>query len=179
MARSHSRKVSTPIVVATAISGAVPAVDAADYYLKFGDIEGDVALEGYEGQIEIDAFSFGASQEADSGRISGRTVFRSLRLSKSVDRASAYLFKYFLSPGSQPVDVELSGVVPGSEAAFKFFDLKFEDVIMTSINFGGEGDTGAEKATETITITFSSGCLTTYELKQPGVTECFEIEPVK
>ena len=69
---------------------------AFDAYLMLDGLEGESETSGYEGQIEIYSFSFGASNPASitsSGMATGKATVSSFNVMKTTDTTSPEIFQ--------------------------------------------------------------------------------------
>lgn len=108
----------------------IPSASAgtADYFLK---------LEGVDGEIAIESFSWGiiSPRDAASGLPTGKRQHKPLTITKELDRATPLLFRLANDPKSRIPQATL--VVPGSEGAAGY-TLELKDVIIS--NFEHQGD---------------------------------------
>jgi type VI secretion system secreted protein Hcp len=124
-------------------------------YLQLGDIKGETQTTGLEGYIELDSYSFGASQPADigSGGLSGGVISLSdFSFTCNTDKSSGDMLKQLFS--GQPVDTavfklfEASG---GANIGDPYVTVTFTNCLMTSQSFGG-GSQG--KPSQSISFAF-------------------------
>jgi type VI secretion system secreted protein Hcp len=142
---------------------------AVDMFLKIAPIMGESKdKQGHEGEIDVLAWSWGASQSGTThmggGGGSGKASFQDLSLTKYVDAASADLLKY-LSMGthiaSGLLTVRKAGTTP-----LEYIKLEMTDIIVTSISTGGSG--GEDRLTENVTLNFAKYKYTYVPQNQDG-----------
>ena len=67
-----------------------------DYFLKIDGVDGESTDDKHKGEIELESFSFGASNagsfQSGGGGGSGKVVMADMHIVKKVDKASAKLF---------------------------------------------------------------------------------------
>jgi len=67
-----------------------------DYFLKIDGVDGESTDDKHKGEIELDSFSFGASNagsfQSGGGGGSGKVIMADMHIVKKVDKASAKLF---------------------------------------------------------------------------------------
>lgn len=130
-------------VLAAALCG-VGAAQAAsmDYFLKVGDIKGSSVDDEHRDWIDILSFSWGVtnstggSQGGGSGV--GKTVFQDFSWTQLVDMSIPPMFQQ-LTQGKHIKEVTLDVVRPGDKSAAPFFQMIFEDVLLTSLSIAGSG----------------------------------------
>lgn len=110
-------------------------------YLQLGAIEGETQTAGLEKYIELDSYSFGASNPADvgSGGLSGGVITLSdFSFSCNTDKSSGDMMKQLFS--GKPVDTatfklfEASG---GQNIGDPYVTITFTNCLLTSQSFGG------------------------------------------
>jgi type VI secretion system secreted protein Hcp len=124
-------------------------------YLLLGDIKGETQTKGLEGYIEVDSYSFGASNPADigSGGLSGGVISLSdFSFTCNTDKSSGDMLKQLFS--GKPVDsatfklFEASG---GDNIGDPYVTVTFTNCLMTGQSFGG-GSQG--KPSQSISFAF-------------------------
>lgn len=110
-------------------------------YLQLGAIKGETQTKSLEGYIEVDSYSFGASNPADigSGGLSGGVISCSdFSFTCNTDKSSGDMLKQLFS--GKPVDsavfklFEASG---GDNIGDPYVTVTFTNCLMTSQSFGG------------------------------------------
>ena len=117
----------------------VPQADAAtvDYFLKIDGVDGESTDSKHKNWIDIDSYSFGATQTASSGGGggAGKVKISDIMLTKTIDKASPKLF-LATATGEHLKKVELVLVKSGQE----YMKWTFTDVMVSSYQVGGSGD---------------------------------------
>jgi type VI secretion system secreted protein Hcp len=146
-----------------------PSANAADFYIKFDGIDGEVIDIGRENSIEVLAYSFGASNAATvrlgtgltAGARGGKVNVQDISITKRVDGASPLIFLGCVK-GTRFPSVVLSGLRSSSTGeSVEYLTIKLTDVIVSSISAGAggaegtDGTTGDGSAYENISFKFS------------------------
>jgi type VI secretion system secreted protein Hcp len=120
---------------------AILAADAAsvDYFLKIDGIEGESTDNRHTGQIEIESFSWGASQTGSSasggGGGVGKANVQHLHFVTKMSKASPKLF-LACATGEHIKEAVLVGVKEGKDRQ-EFFKVTLTDVLVSSFQQGG------------------------------------------
>lgn len=131
----------------------------SDYYLKIEGVDGESAAEGHKGEIDIQSFSWGVSNQGSfsggGGGGSGKVSFQDISFMKTLDKASPQLFTGVASGKHYPTatftivaDLDGDGRLDRS-----YYTIKLSDVVITS--FEQAGTTGGDRPTESISLSFS------------------------
>lgn len=127
---------------------------AENMHLKLGDIEGEDETAGYEGQIVVLGWDFGATQSAtmhvSKGGGAAAVSVRDVKVVKYVDKASPNLFKLCAS-GEHIASAVLACQKAAGAEQLEFFKITMEECIISSYEVGQEVG-GNELFKETITI---------------------------
>lgn len=132
-------------VVSTSSSRATltpPAVSAAqvDYFLKLDGVEGESTDDRHKGEIDIESFSWGVSNQGSfaggGGGGAGKATFQDFHFTKVIDKSSPILMVNTAS-GKHMKEAILIGMNQNGE---KFLEIKLTDVLITS--YQQSGDTG-------------------------------------
>jgi len=132
---------------------------AYDAFLKLDDVNGEVQDSQFEKWIEIDSFSWGASNSGTSasggGGGAGKVSFQDLHVTKPTDKSSATLFlkcangQHFQKGN---LFVRKAGG-DASGASSVFLKIEIEDVLVSSVQFEGATQ-GDDRPTEDVTFNF-------------------------
>ena len=110
-------------------------------YLQLGTIQGETQTKTLEGYIELDSYSFGASNPADigSGGLSGGVISLSdFTFSCNTDKSSGDMLKQLFS--GKPVDTavfKLFEATGGDNIGDPYVTVTFTNCLLTSQSFGG------------------------------------------
>lgn len=147
-----------------AILFVIPVVSLQAYpkiFLKVDKIDGESTLKGYEKQIEIMSFSWGASSATNARTGSGAAVSKpsvsDLNLSKNFDSSSpALLMKLFLS--ERIAKATLTVVEMTDAAPKKVLELAMTDVTVSSLQ--ASGSEGGNAPMESVSLGYQSLLIT-------------------
>lgn len=127
----------------------------SDIHLKLEGIEGESKDDGHVGQIDIDAWSWGASNpggmEHGGGGGMGRVSFSDLTFVHRVDKASPNLWRA-CALGEHIKEATLASAKQG-KGQQEFLTLKLTDVIITSVSTSGSG--GGSVPMENVSMQFA------------------------
>lgn len=112
---------------------------AVDYFLKIDGIPGESTDDRHKDWINIESFSWGASNtaghSAGGGGGAGKVVFQDIHFTKILDKASPKLMLAVAS-GQHIKEVILVGQLTG-ERGQEFLEIKMTDVLISSYQSGG------------------------------------------
>lgn len=127
---------------------------AVDMFLKIGDIKGESQDDKHKEEIDVLAWSWGASQSGSThmggGGGSGKANFQDVSVTKYIDKSSFKLLQS-VSNGKHYPEALLT-VRKAGEKPLEYIKLTMKDVIITSISTGGSG--GEDRLTENVTLNF-------------------------
>ena len=133
---------------------------AYDAFLKLDDVNGEVQDSQFEKWIEVDSFSWGASNAgtsaSGSGGGAGKVSFQDLHITKPTDTSSATLFlKCANGQHFQKADLyvrKAGGDASGASSVF--LKIELQDVLVSSVQFEGaiQGD---DRPSEDVTLNFA------------------------
>ena len=148
------------------------AADNADivFFLKVDGIVGESTVAGHANEIDILAYSTGASSSSTTttggGSGAGKVNFQDLSLTKYVDGTSP-LFLLACATGQHIATAELEGARRGKNGVLQdYLTLKLSNVTVTSVSSGGV--TGDLKQTENISLKFTKIELTVRKANSDG-----------
>ena len=133
-----------------------PVRGAVDMFLKIEGVEGEASDPELRGWIEVESFSWGASNPVsigDRGTGAGKVSFRDLSLGKRLDIVSPQLFlrvasgKHF--PGAQLV-MRSTGDQP-----FTFFQMDMTEVYVSGIQMESSEDDEEKRVSEEVSLNFA------------------------
>jgi type VI secretion system secreted protein Hcp len=143
------RAVLCAVVPAVVLALAVPASSSAavDMFLELDGIEGESSSVHYPGAIDVLAWSWGASREANKP-----PNLQNISVTKYVDQSSPVLFSRLTTGVAIPAGT-LTVVKPGTPPA-PYLRLCMTGLRVTSISTGGSG--GEDRLTENVSLSFST-----------------------
>jgi type VI secretion system secreted protein Hcp len=122
------------------------AAAAVDIFGKFTGVEGESVSQDHPKWINVDAYSWGASNSGSigpgTGQGSGKVDFADFSFTKLVDKSSPVLL-LALAKGTH-FDEALFDVVRTGGDPVNFLQYAFTDVLMTSYSIGSGGDIPTE-----------------------------------
>lgn len=128
---------------------------AVDMFLKLTDIKGEAQDAKHKDEIDVLAWSWGASQSGTthmgSGGGGGKVSIQDLSITKYVDLASTNLLQYLCS-GKHIATADLV-VRKAGDNPLEYVIINMKDVMVTSVSTGGSG--GEDRLTENVTLNFS------------------------
>lgn len=135
------------------------------------EVKGEAKDKGYEGQIELYSFSFGASNPSTVGGAggsgSGKVSISSFNVMKKADTASAGLFKKCCEGKHfDKAEVALCKA-SGGDDPLEFIKYEFEEVYVDSIQWSGSSG-GDTVPTESVSFSFGKVTVTYKEQKADG-----------
>jgi len=114
-------------------------VAAVDYFLKLTDIQGDSFDKFHPNEIQIDSFSFGASQPGvvAGGAGTGKVQFQNFHFTTHSSKASPKL----LQACASGVHLKEATIVmrKAGETPIEFIHIKLNDVLISSYSLNGDG----------------------------------------
>jgi len=129
---------------------------AVDILLDIKGIEGESKIEGFEGKIDVLAFSWGMSQSGyghvGGGSGAGKVNVQDLSLTKYLDKATPDIMLK-VATGKHYDEVTLSVRKATGDKALVYQQYKMNQVLITSYSTGGSG--GEDKLTENISLNFA------------------------
>lgn len=127
---------------------------AVDMFLKLDKIDGESQDASHTDEIDVLAWSWGASQSGTThiggGGGSGKASFQDISVTKFVDNSSVTLLQY-LTKGTH-IDTGVLTVRKAGDTPLEYIVLDMEDIIVTSMSTGGSG--GEDRLTENISLNF-------------------------
>jgi type VI secretion system secreted protein Hcp len=129
---------------------------AVDMFMKIGDIKGESADKDHSGEIDVLAWSWGASQSGSmhvgGGGGAGKVAVQDLSLTKWVDKASANLLLHCCN-GKHIKECKLV-VRKAGEKPVEYMTIVMNSCLISSVSTGGSG--GEDRLTENVTINFGT-----------------------
>jgi type VI secretion system secreted protein Hcp len=118
---------------------------ASDYLLEIDGIKGESQDKKHKDTIEVESFSWGASQPGSfasgSGGGAGKASFQDLHFTSTVNKASPLLAKACAT--GQHIKKAVLFVRKAGGAQEDFYSVTLEDVLISSYQSGGHGGSTA------------------------------------
>jgi len=130
-------------------------VAAVDYFLKLDGIPGESRDQKHKGEIDLESFSWGETNQssgAGGGGGAGKVSMQDLHFTTRVNKASPLLFLSCAS-GKHLKEATLTARKAG-KGQQEFLIFKFTDVMISSYQVGGSG-AEADTPTEQISFNFA------------------------
>ena len=127
----------------------------ADFFLKVEGVDGESTDDKHKGEIEIQSFTFGASNAASFAHGSGggvaKVALQDLHITKSVDKSSAKLFTASCT-GEHLKKATLVARKAGGDQ-HEYLTIVLSDVLVSNFTQGGHGGSGLP--TDQVALAFS------------------------
>jgi type VI secretion system secreted protein Hcp len=141
---------------------------AVDMFLKLGDVPGESKDKVHKGEIDVLAWSWGASNAGSfhtgGGGGAGKVNVQDLSFTKYIDLSSTEIFLATCNGKHFP---EATLVVrKAGESPLEYLTITMEDVLITSYSTGGSG--GEDRLTENVTLNFAKVKMTYKEQAPKG-----------
>ena len=128
---------------------------AVDMFLKVEGADGESKDEAHAGEIDVLAYSFGASNTGTAhlggGAGAGKVNVQDLGVTKYVDKASPNLLLFCANGKHIPECVLI--VRKSGETPLEYIKFTLKECLITSVQMGGSQ--GQERLTESISINFA------------------------
>jgi type VI secretion system secreted protein Hcp len=128
---------------------------AFDAYLKLEGVPGEATAKGFEKQIELYSFSWGASNavshSSSGGMGAGKASVSSFNFMKKSDAASPMLFQGCCTGHHFPTATVTLRKAGGTQ--IDFLKYEFSDVLVESVQWSGSSG-GDDTPTESVSIAF-------------------------
>jgi type VI secretion system secreted protein Hcp len=128
---------------------------AVDMFIKLTNIEGESVDKVHKGEIDVLAWSWGASQSGSAhvggGAGAGKVNVNDLSFTKWVDKASPVLMKHVCT-GQHIAECKLV-VRKAGGSPIEYIIITMKEVLITSLSTGGSG--GEDRLTENVTLNFA------------------------
>jgi type VI secretion system secreted protein Hcp len=116
-------------------------------FMKYGSIEGSVTTQGLEGWIELDSFSWGASNPSSTSPgagSAGKVSVSDITVGKSVDRATVALIKELVAGQvTDGVLIQFYKDMPAGPQEYLQFTL--DNTLVTSYSLSSEADEASDR----------------------------------
>ena len=156
------------------------AFSAVDITLFLTGIDGESMIDGHEDEIDVLSLSSIISNPNNSIVDRGRgepVIIEPLLITKYVDEASPYLFLAVLN--GVVIQEAILTVRKAGENPVDYLIIKMSNVRIKDLSNDGEG--GADRLTEKVTLVFSNICYAYTPQKDDGspdatITKCWNVE---
>ena len=149
---------------------------AVDMFLKIDGVKGESTDKDHPGEIEIDSFSWGATNSGSSGgggHGAGKVNVQDFHFVKFFDAASPDLF-IKCATGAKVKEAQLTvrrrpeqNAAPERPAG-PFLVIKLEEVLISSINENGDNTDSQGYLAEKLTVSFAKVTITYSQLNADG-----------
>jgi len=133
---------------------------AVDIFLKLDGIKGEAQDDKYKDEIDVLAWSWGASQSGTThggtGSGSGKVAVQDLSITKYIDKSSPTLFQHCAN--GKHISKGKLIIRKAGEKPLEYLTIDLEDIIVTHVSLGGSGS--EDRLTENVTLNFG-----TYHIK--------------
>jgi type VI secretion system secreted protein Hcp len=144
---------------------------AVDMFMKIAGIAGESKDKDHKGEIDVLAWSWGASQSGTthegSGGGAGKANFQDISFTKYIDKGSPVLFTK-LAKGSHLTDATLV-VRKAGGTPIEYLKITMTEVLVSAISTGGSG--GEDRLTENVTLNFAKFDLEYIQQKDDGTPD--------
>lgn len=127
---------------------------AVDMFIKIDDIKGEAVDGTHGGEIQVLAWSWGATQAGSThhggGSGAGKVNVQDLSFTKYIDLSTPNLVK--MCCNGKHFKEALLTVRKAGEKPLEYLKVKLEDILISSISTGGSG--GEDRLTESVTLNF-------------------------
>lgn len=128
---------------------------AVDMFLKMDTLAGESVDKTHKGEIQILAFSFGATQSGTThvggGGGSGKVNFQDISFTKYIDKSTPLILQT-VANGKHFKEATLT-VRKAGEHPLEYLKIKLNEILVSSYSSGGSG--GEDRLTENVTLNFA------------------------
>jgi type VI secretion system secreted protein Hcp len=141
---------------------------AQDMFLKLTDIKGESKDKVHKDEIDILAWSWGASQSATmhmgGGGGGGKVAVQDLSCTKYNDKSTVILMQHCFQ-GKHIAEGKLTVRKAGGKP-IEYLTISMKDILVSSVSAGGSG--GEDRLTENVTLNFAKVSVKYIEQKFDG-----------
>ena len=154
MKRSRLKGLLTAGMLTAGVLTSTSAMAAVDMFIKIGNIKGESLDKVHKDEIDVLAWSWGASKGTAQTKkgLLPPTCIQDLSITKYIDRSSPDLILNGVSGFAVPT-AKLTMRKAG-ESPIEFLTLEMSNVTVSSYSTGGSG--GEDRLTENVTLHFES-----------------------
>jgi type VI secretion system secreted protein Hcp len=147
---------------------------SADYYLKIDTIEGESEATGFEKQMQIESWSFGASNSGSAAQGTGLGVgkvsLQDFHFVIQNGKASPQLFLACAKGNHIPQGILCCRKTGGDGNPYTYFKVTFGDIVISSFQTGGSNGSNILPM-EQISFNFTRIEMEYYQQKPDGSVE--------
>ena len=144
---------------------------AVDMFLKLDGIDGESQDETHAGEIDVLAWSWGASQSGTthmgSGGGGGKVSVQDFSFTKYVDKATNLLWQRVFD--GKPIKEGVLVMRKAGGEQQEYFKVTLTDLIVSSVSTGGSG--GEDRLTENVTLNFAETGIEYFPQKPDGTLD--------
>lgn len=157
-----------------------------DYYLKIDTIEGESDAKGFEKQMQIESFSFGATNSGSAvqgtGLGAGKVSLQDFHFVVQNGKASPQLFLACAKGNHIPQAILTCRKAGGDGNPYTYLKVTFGDIVISSFQTGGSG--GQILPMEQISFNFTNVTFEYFQQKPDGTvaltnTTSYDIKKVE
>ena len=127
---------------------------AVDMFIDIAEAPGESLGKGFEGKIDVLAWSWGMSQSGTThmggGGGAGKVNVQDLSFTKYIDKSSPKL--QLLCCNGTHIKKAILTVQKAGKVAVKYVVITIEEILVSSVSMGGSG--GEDRLTENVTLNF-------------------------
>jgi type VI secretion system secreted protein Hcp len=128
---------------------------AVDMFIKIGDFKGEARDSKHKEEIDVLAWSWGASNSGSAhvggGMGAGKVNVQDLSLTKYIDKSSPDLL--LACCNGKHIKEGTLVVRKAGESPLEYLTITMSDIVVTSVSTGGSG--GEDRLTENVTLNFA------------------------
>lgn len=129
---------------------------AVDIFLKLEGIKGEAQDDKYKDEIDVLAWSWGASQSGTthmgSGAGAGKVNVQDISVTKYIDKSSPVLFQHCAN--GKHISKGKLIVRKAGEKPLEYLTVEIEDILVSHVSMGGSGS--EDRLTENVTLNFAT-----------------------
>lgn len=157
-----------------------------DYYLKIDTIEGESEAKGFEKQMQIESFSFGATNSGSAvqgtGLGVGKVSLQDFHFVVQNGKASPQLFLACAKGNHIPQAILTCRKAGGDGNPYTYLKVTFGDIVISSFSTGGSG--GQILPMEQVSFNFTNITFEYFQQKKDGTvsltnTTSYDIKKVE
>jgi type VI secretion system secreted protein Hcp len=152
------------------LAGPLPG---GQYYLKLGNIKGEVTMAPFKDEIAVNSLQFGVLLPASSTGSGGQTAppqFSELTVTKVLDRASPLLL-LACAQGTNISSATLTAVEPAGATNRIYYQIVLSNVLVTSVSQSGGGD----RPTESVALNYTHILWKYFPSNQSSITTGWDL----